>query len=44
MMMITIDSVIGNIYRDQHFKKKYDEMLSRSLCEAIRIKDRKSVV
>jgi urease accessory protein len=37
MMMITIDSVIGNIYRDQHFKKKYDEMLSRSLCEAIRI-------
>ena len=35
--MITLDSVLGNIYKDPSLKKKYDEMMSRSLCESIKI-------
>ena len=35
--MITIDSVIGNIFRDSNLEKKYDEMASRSLVESIKI-------
>lgn len=35
--MITINSVIGNIYRDQNLMKRYDEMQARSLGESIRI-------
>ena len=35
--MITIESVLGNIYKDPSLKKKYDEMMSRSLCESIKI-------
>ena len=35
--MITLESVLGNIYKDPSIKKKYDEMMSRSLCESIKI-------
>lgn len=35
--MITINSIVGNIYRDRKLHKKYEEMLSRSLCETIKI-------
>ena len=35
--MITLESVLGNIYNDPSLKKKYDEMISRSLCESIKI-------
>ncbi|MGH9876054.1 MAG: urease accessory protein UreE [Nitrososphaera sp.] len=35
--MITVNSVIGNIYKDQGLRKKYEEMSSRSLCESIKI-------
>jgi urease accessory protein len=35
--MITIESILGNIYKDPSLKKKYDEMMSRSLCESIKI-------
>jgi urease accessory protein len=35
--MITINSVIGNIYHDAYLKKRYEEMSSRSLREFIRI-------
>ena len=35
--MITINSVIGNIYHDSKLKKRYEEMSSRSLSEFIRI-------
>ena len=35
MTMITLDSVLGNIYRNPEMRKKYDEMMSRSLCESV---------
>lgn len=35
--MITADSVIGNINRDQKLKEKYEEMCKRKLCETIKI-------
>jgi urease accessory protein len=35
--MMTLDSVLGNIYKDPSLKKKYDEMMSSSLCESIKI-------
>jgi urease accessory protein len=35
--MITINSIIGNIYHDENLRKQYDEMSSQSLCESIRI-------
>lgn len=35
--MITINSIIGNIYHDANLRKQYDEMSSQSLCESIRI-------
>lgn len=35
--MITIDSIVGNIYRDQNLRKRHEEMLSRSLCESVKI-------
>jgi urease accessory protein len=35
--MITINSIIGNIHRDENLRKRYEEMSSRSLCESIRI-------
>ncbi|AFU57559.1 urease accessory protein UreE [Candidatus Nitrososphaera gargensis Ga9.2] len=35
--MITVDSIIGNIYRDKSLGKKYDEMLSKSQAESVRI-------
>lgn len=35
--MITVNSVIGNIYKDKVLGKKYQEMSSRSLCESIKI-------
>src|ERR671923_1876790 len=35
--MITINSVIGNIYHDSKLRKRYEEMSSRSLSEFIRI-------
>jgi len=35
--MITIDSVIGNLHHDPDMKKRYEEMLSRSLIETIKI-------
>ncbi|MEW6603833.1 MAG: Urease accessory protein [Thermoproteota archaeon] len=35
--MITIDSVIGNIYRDKNLGKAYEDMLSKSLAESVKI-------
>jgi urease accessory protein len=35
--MITINSIIGNLYHDSNLRKRYEEMLSQSLCESIRI-------
>ena len=35
--MITINSIIGNIYHDENLRKQYEYMSSRSLCESIRI-------
>lgn len=35
--MITINSIIGNIYHDTNLRKRYEEMSSKSLCESIRI-------
>lgn len=35
--MITVNSVIGNIYHDGNLKKRYEEMSSQSLCESLRI-------
>jgi urease accessory protein len=35
--MITISSIIGNMYHDSNLRKQYEEMSSRSLCESIRI-------
>ncbi len=35
--MITINSIIGNIYHDENLRKQYEEMSSQSLCESIRI-------
>lgn len=35
--MITINSIIGNIYHDGNLRKRYEEMSSQSLCESIRI-------
>ena len=35
--MITINSVIGNMYHDENLRKQYEDMSSQSLCESIRI-------
>ena len=35
--MITINSIIGNIYHDENLRKQYEDMSSKSLCESIRI-------
>jgi urease accessory protein len=35
--LISIDSIIGNIYRDENLKKQYEQMSSLSLCEYIKI-------
>ena len=35
--MITINSIIGNIYHDGNLRKQYEDMSSKSLCESIRI-------
>ena len=35
--MITISSIIGNLYHDSNLRKRYEEMSSQSLCESIRI-------
>ena len=35
--MITINSVIGNMYHDENLRKQYQDMSSQSLCESIRI-------
>ncbi|HXG06213.1 MAG TPA: hypothetical protein VNI77_02680 [Nitrososphaera sp.] len=35
--MITIDSIIGNIYRDKNLGNEYNEMLSKSLTESVKI-------
>jgi urease accessory protein len=36
-MVITINSVIGNIKRDNNLAQKYDEMCIRAACETIKI-------
>jgi urease accessory protein len=36
-MLITIDSVIGNIKKDYNLGQKYDEMCVRAACETIKI-------
>ena len=35
--MITINSIIGNLYHDSNLRERYEEMSSQSLCESIRI-------
>jgi urease accessory protein len=35
--MITINSIIGNMYHDERLRKQYEDMSSQSLCEFIRI-------
>ena len=35
--MITIDSIIGNMYHDENLRKQYEHMSSQSLCESITI-------
>ena len=35
--MITINSIIGNVYHDENLRKQYQDMSSQSLCESIRI-------
>jgi len=35
--MITIDSIIGNMYHDENLRKQYEDMSSLSLCESIMI-------
>jgi urease accessory protein len=35
--MITINSIIGNMYHDENLRKQYEDMSSQSLCESIRI-------
>ncbi|HYX71620.1 MAG TPA: hypothetical protein VE732_02525 [Nitrososphaera sp.] len=35
--MITINSIIGNIYHDENLRKQYEDMSSKSICESIRI-------
>jgi urease accessory protein len=35
--MITINSIIGNIYHDENLRKRYEDMSSKSICESIRI-------
>ena len=35
--MITINSIIGNMYHDENLRKQYEDMSSESLCESIRI-------
>jgi urease accessory protein len=35
--MITIESIVGNIRRDHHLRRRYEEMSARSLAEAVRI-------
>jgi urease accessory protein len=36
-MLITIDSVLGNIKKDNNLGQKYDEMCVSSACETIKI-------
>src|SRR5919198_2707572 len=36
-MLITINSVIGNIKKDNKLRLKYDEMWSRAACETVKI-------
>jgi urease accessory protein len=36
-MLITINSVIGNIKKDTRLGQKYDEMCSRAACETVKI-------
>src|SRR6188472_2043918 len=36
-MLITIDSVIGNIKKDNNLGQKYDEMCVRAACETIKV-------
>jgi urease accessory protein len=35
--MITINSIIGNMYHDENLRKQYEDMSSQSLSESIRI-------
>lgn len=35
--MLSINSIAGNIYRDDNLRKQYEEMMSRSLCESVRV-------
>ncbi len=35
--MITLHSIIGNIYRDENLRQRFEQMSSQSLCEYIRI-------
>jgi urease accessory protein len=35
--MLSINSVAGNIYRNSNLKKQYEELLSHSLCESVRV-------
>jgi urease accessory protein len=35
--MITIESIVGNIYRNENLRKSYDQMRSKSRVEAVRI-------
>jgi urease accessory protein len=35
--LITINSIIGNIYHDENLRKQYEDMSSRSSCESLRI-------
>jgi urease accessory protein len=35
--MITINSIIGNLYHDSNLRKQYEDMSSKSICESIRI-------
>src|ERR671930_2031191 len=36
-MLISINSVIGNINKDKNLRLKYDEMCARAACETIKI-------
>src|SRR5919197_1312476 len=36
-MLISINSVIGNINKDRNLRLKYDEMWSRAACETVKI-------
>ncbi len=35
--MISIESIVGNIYRNENLRKSYDQMMSRSRVESVRI-------